>query len=204
MTALREFAFDDLFKFNRMLFDPLTEVYSNAFYAFRLLEFPMLNEVAVAPNGQLTGFIMGVRVRNERWVGNGKDPEKMSSHGHVSALAIDNDFRRLGVGTLLMESFRVKLEVKREWYIDLFVRCKNQNAIKFYELLGYAKYSLLPRYYHDDDGYEMRLPLSQDVDGTCLKGRMNAIDGLYSAGRELVKVLKMLFGMLRDAILNVL
>ncbi|TDG43206.1 hypothetical protein AWZ03_010366 [Drosophila navojoa] len=204
MTALREFAFDDLFKFNRILFDPLTEVYTIAFYASRVFEFPMLTEVAVAPNGQVTGFIMGSRVRNKQWGRNGKDSDKMGSHGHVNALSIDNDYRRLGVGTLLMESFRVKLEVKREWYIDLFVRCKNQKAIKLYELLGYTKYSLLRKYYDDDDGYEMRLPLSQDVDGICLKGRKKVIDGFHSAGRELVKVLRTLFVRLRDAILNML
>lgn len=204
MTALREFALDDLFKFNRVLFDPLTEVYSIGFYALRLFEFPMLTEVAVAPNGQLTGFIMGSRIRNKQKVRKGKDSEKRSSHGHVNALSIDNDYRRLGVGTLLMESFRVKLGVKRERYIDLFVRRNNQNAIKFYELLGYAKHSFLRKYYDNDDGYEMRLSLSQDVDDIHLKGQKNAIDRFYSAGRQLMKVLRMLFVRVRDAILNVL
>lgn len=204
MTALRELAFDDLFKFNRIIFDPLTEVYSISFFVSRLIEFPMLAKVAVAPNEQLMGFAMGTRIINEDVVGDGNDSRVMGSHGHVSVVSIDSDFRRLGLGTLLMDGLKAKMEVDGDWYVDLFVRCKNQNAIKFYELLGYVKYCFLSKYYVDDYGYEMRLPLSQDVEGVCLKRKVNVIEGFYSAGQEMLQLVRVVMDRLKNAIMNML
>ncbi|XP_030561901.1 N-alpha-acetyltransferase 20 isoform X2 [Drosophila novamexicana] len=114
MTALREFTFDDLFKFNRIVFDPLTEVYSISFFMDKILEFPMLATVAVAPNEQLVGFILGSRNIMAELVGDGKNLDLISSHGHVSVLSIDLEFRRLGLGSLLMERLHASLDRQRD------------------------------------------------------------------------------------------
>ncbi|XP_030561899.1 N-alpha-acetyltransferase 20 isoform X1 [Drosophila novamexicana] len=189
MTALREFTFDDLFKFNRIVFDPLTEVYSISFFMDKILEFPMLATVAVAPNEQLVGFILGSRNIMAELVGDGKNLDLISSHGHVSVLSIDLEFRRLGLGSLLMERLHASLDRQRDWYVCLYVRSKNQGAIRFYQLLGYVKYRWLPHFYGDDSGYEMRLPMPRDVERICLKEKDNMVDGFYSAGQQLVKLI---------------
>ncbi|XP_064547646.1 N-alpha-acetyltransferase 20 [Drosophila montana] len=204
MTALREFTFDDLFKFNRIVLDPLTEVYSISFFMAKILEFPMLAKVAVAPNGKLVGFILGSRVIKDELVGDGKDLDLISSHGHVSALSIDHEFRRLGLGSLLMERLHTSLDQQRDWYVFLFVRSKNQGAIRFYQLLGYVKYRWLPHFYGDDSGYEMRLPLPRDIERICLKEKDNMVEGFYSAGKQLVRLLMRCLVRLKNTILKAL
>ncbi|XP_034474958.1 N-alpha-acetyltransferase 20 [Drosophila innubila] len=172
MTALREFVLQDLFKFNRIVFDPLTEVYPLLYFYNKILEFPLLAEVAVAPDGQMMGFLIGSRqVDGADRVGDGKDLDLNNNHGHVCTLSINHDYRCLGLGTHLMKRFNNRLELKQDLFVDLFVRSRNVNAIRLYKSLGYVIYQKLPCFYGDDDGYDMRLPLSRDVERRCLQNQ---------------------------------
>ncbi|KAH8305482.1 hypothetical protein KR018_010868, partial [Drosophila ironensis] len=163
MTTIRQFHLDDLFRFNHITFDPLVEVYSLCFFVPKLLKHPELALSAVGPHDRLTGFILGCRFDDdEDGAGDGKD--SVSKHGHISALAVAHEYRRLGLATILMDDLRGKMERSCNWYLDLFVRQRNLHAIRLYESLGYVKYRWLPQFYADDHGYDMRLPLSLDVD----------------------------------------
>ena len=59
MTTLRQFTCDDLFRFNPINLDPLTETYGIGFYLQYLARWPEYFVVAEAPSGDLMGYIMG-------------------------------------------------------------------------------------------------------------------------------------------------
>ena len=59
MTTLRQFTCDDLFRFNPINLDPLTETYGTGFYLQYLARWPEYFVVAEAPSGDLMGYIMG-------------------------------------------------------------------------------------------------------------------------------------------------
>ena len=91
MTTLRQFTCDDLFRFNGINLDPLTEMYGLSFYLqvgqlsthgldrvnlFQYMaRWPEYFQVAESPAGDLMGYIMGKSEGlNENW------------HGHVTAV----------------------------------------------------------------------------------------------------------------------
>ncbi|XP_017105405.2 N-alpha-acetyltransferase 20 [Drosophila bipectinata] len=197
MTTVREFVLDDLFKFNHIAFDPLVEVYSLPFLFPKIIEHPELALSVVAPDNRLMGFVLGCRiVDTEETIGDGKDLG--SSHGHVSSLAVSNDYRRLGLATLLLENLRDKMNHRNDLFMDLFVRAKNEHAIRLYESLGYVKYRWLPQFYADDHGYDMKLPLSKDVERKSLEGI--TINKLYSFGDMLLYLIMMYLIGIRDLV----
>ncbi|XP_067635680.1 N-alpha-acetyltransferase 20 isoform X2 [Eurosta solidaginis] len=156
MTTLRPFTCDDLFKFNNVNFDPLTETYGLSFYTQYLARWPEYFQLAESPNGQIMGYIMGkVEGHMDNW------------HGHVTALTVSPDYRRLGLAALLMSFLEDVSEKKRAYFVDLFVRKSNKVAINMYQNLGYIIYRTILEYYagdHDEDAYDMRKALSRDVE----------------------------------------
>ncbi|XP_017047755.1 N-alpha-acetyltransferase 20 [Drosophila ficusphila] len=169
MTSPRLFVFEDMFKFNSIAMDPLVEVYSLPFVIPKMLEHPEMVLAVDSPDDRLIGFVLGTRDEDcDERIGDGKDCSW--SHGHVSALAVDYKYRKLGIATRFMTTLRNMMDDQKDWYMDLYVREKNENAIRLYESLGYVKYSWMPMFYPDDNGYHMRLPLTRDVNRNCLDG----------------------------------
>lgn len=74
---------------------------------------------------------------------------KFEDEGHIISIAVDKNYRRLEVGTKLVESciesFR-KFSVKS---IKLEVRIGNKGARKFYSKLGFEEESVVEEYYED-------------------------------------------------------
>jgi len=146
----------DLLKINEINLDPLTETYGMPFYMQYLAHWPEYFNVAVAPNGDLMGYIMG------KAEGSGED-----WHGHVTALTVSPKYRRLAVAGTLMKSLEEISERKNCYFVDLFVRVSNKNAITMYKKLGYVVYRTVLEYYSgdpDEDAYDMRKALSRDVE----------------------------------------
>uniref|UniRef100_A0A4X1V2F3 N-alpha-acetyltransferase 20 n=1 Tax=Sus scrofa TaxID=9823 RepID=A0A4X1V2F3_PIG len=161
MTTLRAFTCDDLFRFNNINLDPLTETYGIPFYLQYLAHWPEYFIVAEAPGGELMGYIMGKAegsVAREEW------------HGHVTALSVAPEFRRLGLAAKLMELLEEISERKGGFFVDLFVRVSNQVAVNMYKQLGYSVYRTVIEYYSasngepDEDAYDMRKALSRDTE----------------------------------------
>lgn len=156
MTTLRPFTCDDLFKYNSVNLDPLTETYGISFYMQYLAHWPEYFQVAEGPNGEIMGYIMGkAEGRGENW------------HGHVTALTVAPMYRRLGVAAMLMNSLEDMSEKKKCYFVDLFVRVSNTVAISMYKALGYIVYRTVLEYYSgdpDEDAYDMRKALSRDVE----------------------------------------
>uniref|UniRef100_A0A8C5KUI8 N-alpha-acetyltransferase 20 n=1 Tax=Jaculus jaculus TaxID=51337 RepID=A0A8C5KUI8_JACJA len=147
MTTLRAFTCDDLFRFNNINLDPLTETYGIPFYLQYLAHWPEYFIVAEAPGGELMGY-----------------------HGHVTALSVAPEFRRLGLAAKLMELLEEISERKGGFFVDLFVRVSNQVAVNMYKQLGYSVYRTVIEYYSasngepDEDAYDMRKALSRDTE----------------------------------------
>ena len=59
MTLYRPFTCFDLFKYNRVNLDPLTETYAIGFYLQYLAKWPEYFMVSESPSGNVMGYIMG-------------------------------------------------------------------------------------------------------------------------------------------------
>ncbi|NXX82257.1 NAA20 acetyltransferase, partial [Urocolius indicus] len=176
MTTLRAFTCDDLFRFNnigdRLLLNSAPQ-YGIPFYLQYLAHWPEYFIVAEAPGGELMGYSEGATVlmlcvftvmgkaegsvAREEW------------HGHVTALSVAPEFRRLGLAAKLMELLEEISEKKGGFFVDLFVRVSNQVAVNMYKQLGYSVYRTVLEYYSassgepDEDAYDMRKALSRDT-----------------------------------------
>lgn len=86
-------------------------------------------------------------------------------HGHVTALSVAPNFRRLGLAAYMMEFLERTSEARRAYFVDLFVRVSNKIAIELYKKLGYVVYRQIIGYYtgdRDEDAFDMRKSLSRD------------------------------------------
>lgn len=158
MTTIRPFTCDDLFRFANVNLDPLTETYGIQFYLQYLSRWPEYFQVAESPSGQIMGYIMGKAegsVEREQW------------HGHVTAVTVAPEFRKLGIARKLMTSLEEISERKKCFFVDLFVRVSNVVAVSMYKKLGYVVYRRVLEYYSgdpDEDAFDMRKALSRDVE----------------------------------------
>jgi len=93
-------------------------------------------------------------------------------HGHVTALTVAPEYRRLHLGRTMMDLLeRISDQVYHGFFVDLYVRYSNHKAIGMYEGLGYSVYRRVREYYgsigpggvEDEDAYDMRKPLSRDT-----------------------------------------
>ncbi|XP_017883819.1 N-alpha-acetyltransferase 20 [Ceratina calcarata] len=155
MTTLRPFTCNDLFKFNSVNLDPLTETYALSFYTHYLAHWPEYFQVGESPSGEIMGYIMGkAEGQGENW------------HGHITALTVSPSYRRLGLAAMLIDSLEALSEKKQAYFVDLFVRVSNKVAINMYQQLGYIVYRTVLEYYSgnpDEDAFDMRKALSRDV-----------------------------------------
>lgn len=160
MTTLRPLAVDDLFRFNNVNLDELTETYNQSFYLQYLSQWPEYFQVQEAPDGRLMGYIMGkVEGKGTDW------------HGHVTAVTVAPEFRRLGLAKTLMKNLEdISENVHNGYFVDLFVRVSNSLAIAMYEKMGYTVYRRVIGYYSgtpqtaEEDAFDMRKALARDVD----------------------------------------
>lgn len=92
--------------------DPLTETYGLPFYMQYLAHWPEYFQVAEAPSGEIMGYskILKHILKNTQNYLNIK-PTVMGKaeghgdnwHGHVTALTVSPDYRRLGLAATLMK-----------------------------------------------------------------------------------------------------
>ena len=76
--------------------------------------------------------------------------------GHIMTIDVRPEFRQMGLGNQLMELAEQRLRQNGAARVILEVSVQNDNAIRFYQRLGYATKRILPRYYPDGtDAYLM-------------------------------------------------
>lgn len=93
------------------------------------------------PTKRLMGYILGkAEGDNNLW------------HGHVTAVTVSPEFRRLGVAKKLMRELEeISSVVYNGYFVDLFVRASNSLAIQMYHRLGYVVYRRVLGYYSGSD-----------------------------------------------------
>lgn len=98
----------DLLRFNAVNLDPLTETYHMGFYGHYLAQWPEYFTTAIAPNGNIMGYIMGkAEGPGEKW------------HGHVTAVTVAPEYRRLGLANQLMDSLETISEKLYTYIVSL-------------------------------------------------------------------------------------
>lgn len=152
--------------------------YHLGFYLQYLAHWPDLCMVAQAPSSTLMGysalaFASHLCLRSCRAVLGKAEGKGESWHGHVTAVTVAPDFRRIGLANRLMdflESVSEKMYVERPYrcavtyfwclhsyngyFVDLFVRVSNKTAIGMYKKLGYIVYRQVREYYSgEEDAY---------------------------------------------------
>jgi N-terminal acetyltransferase B complex catalytic subunit len=153
---MRRFTCNDLFQFNAVNLDPLTETYNLSFYLTYLAKWPEYCQIAAGPGYQIMGYILGkAEGKGELW------------HGHVTAVTVAPEFRRQHLAQKLMRLLEdITEKVHDGYFVDLFVRKSNSVAIGMYEKFGYSKYREVLGYYSGPDGenaYDMRKAMARDV-----------------------------------------
>lgn len=158
MTTLRPFRVNDIFKFNRVNLDPLTETYGINFYFHYLARWPEYFSVAEhGPSGKIMGYIMGKSEgKNDLW------------HGHVTAVTVAPMCRKIGLARVLMDDLEAISDARDCKFVDLYVREQNSQAIRFYKKLGYYVHETVKDYYtslDNDDDKENAYDMHKNLDG---------------------------------------
>jgi hypothetical protein len=69
-------------------------------------------------------------------------------HGHVTALTVAPEYRRLSLARKMISLLEmVSEEIYKGFFVDLYVRCANIVAIGMYEGMGYSIYRRVREYY---------------------------------------------------------
>ena len=153
MTTTRTFTCEDLLRFNNINLDVLTETYAQSFYLTYLATWPGFQKVQESVEGRLMGYVLGkAEGKGALW------------HGHVTAVTVAPEFRRLGLARNLMNSLEnISETVYNAYFVDLFVRQSNSLAISMYESFGYQTHRRVLDYYSgEEDALDMRKSLARD------------------------------------------
>ncbi|KAF8159790.1 N-acetyltransferase [Crassisporium funariophilum] len=179
MSVLRPFKASDMFEFNNINLDVWTETYGIGFYLSYLSRWPDLCCVQEAPSGRMMGYVLGkAEGTGTEW------------HGHVTALTVAPEYRRLSLARKMMNLLEmVSQEIYKGFFVDLYVRCANVVAIDMYETMGYSVYRRVREYYgtlgigkggrDEEDAFDMRKPLARDQNRRSV--RPNGRDIIVSA-----------------------
>ncbi|KAG8748146.1 N-terminal acetyltransferase [Ceratobasidium sp. 414] len=133
--------------------------YSISFYLSYLAKWPELCAAAISPSGNMMGYVIG----KAEGVG-------VEWHGHVTAITVAPEYRRLSVARKMMdylEEVSDKLHNGKQHSSSPL----NHIAIKMYEGMGYSVYRRVREYYvvqlqdnpDDEDAFDMRKPMSRDT-----------------------------------------
>ena len=101
----RRFSCWDLLRFNNVNLDPLTETYNMSFYLQYLAKWPQYCFNLDSPRCRPMGYILG---KAESFAS-----QRDSWHGHVTAVTVPPEYRRLGSAARLMDLLERVSEVDR-------------------------------------------------------------------------------------------
>ena len=133
----------------------LPEHYSDYFYESLLAEIPEAFLVAEI-GGKHVGYIM---CKTEYGFSNFKKLGFVKK-GHVVSIAVLDDYRKKGIGRILVEESVKGVKSKKCAEFQLEVRCRNNDAVRLYEKLGFVIRQQLNAYYRDgEDAFLMAIEL---------------------------------------------
>jgi N-terminal acetyltransferase B complex catalytic subunit len=92
MAFTRAFGCDDLCRMSSTNMDPFTETYALGFYLGYISRWPALCAVQENASGRVSSYMIGkAEGRRKEW------------HGHISAVTVAPEYRRLGLARSLMD-----------------------------------------------------------------------------------------------------
>jgi len=133
IRAAKDIDVDNMYRLEQMCFD--IEAFSTHQLQYLINTKTAISYVAEY-NGDFAGFIIGLTNRN-----------RFGKYGRVYTLDVDNRFRRLGIGTVLIEALLQDLRQAKCSRCFLEVKLDNRRAIPLYEKLGFEKCRMVPDYY---------------------------------------------------------
>lgn len=97
-------------------------------------------------NHKIVGFLVGVKLNNDI--------------AKILMLSVSKLYQKRGIGGHLLSSFLREIILENIKKIELEVRKKNYNGIKFYEKFGFEIVDSIEKFYeNEDDAFIMRLVL---------------------------------------------
>ena len=123
-----------LFSLDQICFDAGIAYSLREFRA--LLRSPRTLAIVAEEDGKLAAFVIALFVRSQ-----GEDG------GHIITIDVDRDFRRRGIGRLLMEQIETKFRTAGAQWLRLEVAENNPEAQSFYAKLGFQAVGRIEGYY---------------------------------------------------------
>ncbi len=96
-----------------------------------------------------------------------------NNEGHVVSIAVDPEFRGLGIGKALMRELERRFLGYDVSLIKLEVSVKNQVAINLYKSLGFKVVSRAPNYYPDGSDAYLMLKILRKSDSSSSRNELN-------------------------------
>ncbi len=142
MVYLRGFVPDDLPQVYDLACKALSERYDPNIFTDIYSYWPE-GFIVVEDNSGINAFLLGVMMS--------------SIHARILMLAVRDDRRRRGFGTVLLQRFIEACSKKGIKLITLEVRQNNPPALDFYRKLGFEVFGTLRGYYSDgEDAFQMQ------------------------------------------------
>ena len=134
-----------MFSIIKLSIDTLTERYTPSLFNYFYETFPDGFWVC-EKHHKLVGFIIGVKTNSEI--------------ARIVMLAVSKDYRRQGVGNILLSNFLREVLIKNVKHVELEVKTNNNSAIEFYRKHGFEIIDTLVKFYQNgEDANVMRLIL---------------------------------------------
>ncbi|MCL1811753.1 MAG: GNAT family N-acetyltransferase [Methanomassiliicoccaceae archaeon] len=142
MMYVRQMTVSDIDRAFEIACLSLEERYLKEVFHFFISGWPGGQLVAVDDVGHVIGFLSGARLT----------PDKAT----VPLFAVDHRYRGKGIGSRLMEEFRLRASIDGKQYIQLEVKGTSAAAISFYKKAGFTPIAYLEGFYQDGtDGVRM-------------------------------------------------
>lgn len=120
--------------------ESLTEVYSPSTFLALYETYP--EGCLVALDEEVRGFVIGI--------------ETYPGRGRILMLAVKKEFRRMGIGSMLLKSIMSHFAIRGISAVFLEVRVTNIDALGFYRAHGFEIKKIIPRFYTDNtDAYQL-------------------------------------------------
>ncbi|WP_295721691.1 GNAT family N-acetyltransferase [uncultured Methanobrevibacter sp.] len=91
--------------------------------------------------GEIDGYVVGYIIF---WM-------KEENEGHIISLAIDQNYRNLGIGTSLLKKAILVFKGVGVDFVSLEVNANHDDSVRFYENFGFCIDRKVPHYYDNDD-----------------------------------------------------
>lgn len=101
----------------------------------------------------MTDYLSSMYCVSKPFIVIGKEEGKSKNyHGHVSAVTVGPDYRKIGLARKLMFLMEmISQELHNVYFVDLFVRSSNKIAIEMYKRFGYIIYRRVLGYYSGEE-----------------------------------------------------